>query len=109
MEAEQVILTTIVFLIFIELLIVIWQLHDLNHKNSSANVSAPAANPARPWEASAVRRESAPEVRPSGRMPQMPQMPEQPRRASGIRICPRCYTAIDSNSLECPACKNALR
>lgn len=27
----------------------------------------------------------------------------------GLRICPRCYSAVNNELSECPACKNPLR
>lgn len=30
-------------------------------------------------------------------------------RVPGLRICPRCYSAISNELSECPACKNPLR
>lgn len=30
-------------------------------------------------------------------------------KVEGLRICPRCYSAIPADSTECPACKNPLR
>ena len=106
MEAGQVILTIIVFLIFIELLVVILQLHSLNQKNAAAGSGVTAAAKDRPWEMAVAKRESIPETRPSGRLRQEQ---EQSGRAAGLRICPRCYNAIDSECTECPACKNAMR
>lgn len=69
-----------------------------------------------PMENAAVARERKSESA-SGRLKQrseggsgrLRQKNESAPRTPGLRICPRCYSAINNEADECPACKNPLR
>lgn len=94
-----VILNVSACLIFAELLVLIFQVNKILRKKAVEIVREPAR------EIAAVQREKT-TGSVSGRLQQKE---EQPKKIAGIRICPKCYSAIDVDSKECPACKNSLR
>ena len=113
METENLLMIIIILLILVlgELTYVsFFALKRLEKKGNSER----AAELIR--ESAAVVRERKPEAQ-SGRLKQKSEggsgrlkpRTEATPRIQGLRICPRCYTAVNNECDECPACKNPLR
>lgn len=94
----SVAMTVILFAICIELLVAISYLKKLvAQQKREKTTTVPVSQPV---ERSTSRSESA-NLRSRGKTGRT--------AVEGIRICPRCYSAVDAKSQECPACKGALR
>lgn len=102
METETllVILIILALIVSFELLVIIFQIHKLSHREPVTVHQVEE------------KRESA--VAPRGRgstgtSGALKNKTEAEPKMEGLRICPRCYSAIPADSTECPACKHPLR
>ena len=100
METETLLLIILIIAIaiFVELAVLIGLVRKLLRREKHVAKPVEVSR-----EAAAVPRERKSE---SGRLKRRT---EAPPRIPGIRICPRCYSAISNEAEECPACKNPLR
>lgn len=102
METETllVILIILALLVISELLVLILQLNKLLHREPVT------------MHQMEEKREDAVAPRGKGKTGTsgtLKHKTEAEPKVEGLRICPRCYSAISADSTECPACKNPLR
>ena len=97
-EMLLVILIALASVVGIELLVLIFQMGRLLKKEPAAGVVEERK------EVTAARVRSTQSASGS-----LKRKSEAEPKVDGLRICPRCYSAISTLSTECPACKNPLR